>query len=89
MVVWFDIDKHQYDEHGLWNLLFTARYFNEDTYESVDIGTRIELLQGWDHIGVIHFLHLKLYFKAFLVGGFNPSENMKVSWDDYSQHMEI
>ena len=39
-------------------------------------GTRIELLQGWDHIGVIHFLHLKLYFKAFLVGGFNPSENI-------------
>jgi hypothetical protein len=23
-----------------------------------------------------------------LVGGFNPSENMKVSWDDYSQYME-
>ena len=24
----------------------------------------------------------------YLVGGLNPSENMKVSWDDYSQDME-
>ena len=24
----------------------------------------------------------------YLVGGFNPSENIKVSWDDYSQYME-
>jgi hypothetical protein len=23
-----------------------------------------------------------------LVGGFKPSENMKLSWDDYSQYME-
>jgi hypothetical protein len=23
-----------------------------------------------------------------LVGGFNPSEKTKVSWDDYSQYME-
>ena len=23
-----------------------------------------------------------------LVGGFNPSENMKVTWDDYSQYIE-
>ena len=23
-----------------------------------------------------------------LVGGFNPSEKILVSWDDYSQHME-
>ena len=26
--------------------------------------------------------------QAWLVGGFNPSENMKVNWDDYSQYME-
>ena len=25
--------------------------------------------------------------KQILVGGFNPSENMKVNWDDYSQYM--
>ena len=24
----------------------------------------------------------------YLVGGCNPSENMKVTWDDYSQYME-
>ena len=24
----------------------------------------------------------------YMVGGFNPYENMKVSWDDYSQYME-
>ena len=30
-----------------------------------------------------HFL-----FLGHLVGGFNPSENMKVNWDDYSQQME-
>ena len=26
--------------------------------------------------------------KLYLVSGFNPSENMKVSWDYYSQYME-
>ena len=24
----------------------------------------------------------------YLVGGFNPLKNIKVSWDDYSQYME-
>ena len=26
--------------------------------------------------------------RAILVGGFNPSEKILVSWDDYSQYME-
>jgi len=27
-------------------------------------------------------------FQWFLVGGFSPSEKMKVTWDDYSPYME-
>ena len=40
----------------------------------------------------LQFLGLALPEKtenmSILVGGFNPSENMKVSWDYYSLYME-
>ena len=30
---------------------------------------------------------VRIEIVAYLVGGLNPSENMKVNWDDYSQYM--
>jgi hypothetical protein len=35
---------------------------------------------------VIMIIIILIYLE--LVGGFKPSENMKLSWDDYSQYME-
>ena len=33
-------------------------------------------------------LQIQIPIKELLFGGFNPSENILVSWDNYSQYME-
>jgi hypothetical protein len=35
--------------------------------------------------GMIYLYNIYIYY---LVGGFNPSAKISVSWDDYSKYME-